>query len=500
MNSRAFRFLSRHRSPVAGRMYPVPRILVADDNSNIHRTVSLALKDAGVEVVAVANGEAAVRKIAEIKPDLVLADVFMPVRSGYEVCEFVKHDPRFAHTPVVLLIGAFDPFDEREAQRVQADGILKKPFVPPDSLVRMVGDLLAQSASRMAPVAVAAGVAKIDRAGMAGDAAAARETESAGFSDAAPEEFAPAKARLEWNTAEPPVAFSTLLESPFAETDESVVTAQRDPTLGEPAFWTETAQPDQAQDEDPAEQAAEEESWGAGAILEPLSSEMAESARPAEIAEIETAEPAPAFLETTPVLAEPAAALNQAAGPVPESPGEFLADLPPLPALAEDSALASPHEILPAGPGFEAPASGAETASEQVPDLKDFAWATPGFGSSGPDQEIAPKSPVGPLIEPESPGVGTLDYVSLSPGAESSEALDFEPLSPFRADSEPEATVPESGAQSGDAPISRPDPATVEAIVLRVIERMQPKIIELVTRELLRPVVEALVQRELEKK
>ncbi len=107
---------------------------------------ALALREAGIEVVAVGNGEAAVRKIAEIGPDLVLADIFMPVRNGYEVCEFVKHDSRYSQTPVVLLVGAFDPFDEQEAQRVQADGVLKKPFVPPDPLINTVKALLAKSA------------------------------------------------------------------------------------------------------------------------------------------------------------------------------------------------------------------------------------------------------------------------------------------------------------------------------------------------------------------
>ena len=94
------------------------KILVADDNSNIQKMVGLALKDHGIEVVAVGNGEAAVRKIADIRPDLVLADVFMPVRNGYEVCQFVKADPALSHIPVILLVGAFDPLDEQEAQRV----------------------------------------------------------------------------------------------------------------------------------------------------------------------------------------------------------------------------------------------------------------------------------------------------------------------------------------------------------------------------------------------
>src|SRR5712664_1050784 len=123
----------------------VARILVADDNSNIQRMVGLALKDQGIDVVAVGNGEAAVRKISDIIPDLVLADVFMPVRNGYEVCQYVKTDPKLAHIPVILLVGAFDPLDEQEAQRVGADGVLKKPFVPPDPLISMVKSALARA-------------------------------------------------------------------------------------------------------------------------------------------------------------------------------------------------------------------------------------------------------------------------------------------------------------------------------------------------------------------
>ena len=121
------------------------KILVADDNSNIQKMVVLALKDQGIEVVAVGNGEAAVRKISDIKPDLVLADIFMPVRNGYEVCKFVKDNSALSHIPVILLVGAFDPLDEQEAQRVGADGVLKKPFVPPDPLISMVKSALTRA-------------------------------------------------------------------------------------------------------------------------------------------------------------------------------------------------------------------------------------------------------------------------------------------------------------------------------------------------------------------
>ena len=116
----------------------MPKILIADDNTNIQKMVSLAFEERGIDVVSVGNGETAVRKLPDVNPDLVLADVFMPVRNGYEVCEFVKKDTRYAHVPVILLVGAFDPLDEREARRVGADGVLKKPFVPPDPLIAMV--------------------------------------------------------------------------------------------------------------------------------------------------------------------------------------------------------------------------------------------------------------------------------------------------------------------------------------------------------------------------
>jgi CheY-like chemotaxis protein len=123
----------------------VAKILVADDNSNIQKMVVSALKNQGMDVVAVGNGEAAVRKISDVRPDLVLADVFMPVRNGYEVCKYVKADSALSHIPVILLVGAFDPLDEQEAQRVGADGVLKKPFVPPDPLISMVKSALSRA-------------------------------------------------------------------------------------------------------------------------------------------------------------------------------------------------------------------------------------------------------------------------------------------------------------------------------------------------------------------
>jgi CheY-like chemotaxis protein len=131
----------------------VLRILVADDNANIQKMVSLAFQERGIEVIAVGNGEAAVRRLPDLNPDVILADIFMPLRSGYEVCEWVKKESRFSHIPVILLVGAFDPLDEKEARRVGADGVLKKPFIPPDPLIAMVTSALEKNAKSAAELA-----------------------------------------------------------------------------------------------------------------------------------------------------------------------------------------------------------------------------------------------------------------------------------------------------------------------------------------------------------
>src|SRR5258708_18510312 len=243
----------------------VAKILVADDNSNVQKTVALALADLGVEVVAVNNGDAAVRKLADISPDLVLADIFMPVRNGYEVCEFVKKDSRFSHVPVVLLVGAFDPLDEREAQRVGADGILKKPFVPPDPLIMMVKTLLDRTlGDRM--VAVGAPKPAASMQSKAGGIATTQERPYAPeTSEELPlEEFRPPVARLSFGEGERPIAFGQLLESPVLEPtapvpaevepvdDEQILTSSRDASLGDPIFWR-TEEPERETEEENSE-------------------------------------------------------------------------------------------------------------------------------------------------------------------------------------------------------------------------------------------------------
>jgi CheY-like chemotaxis protein len=106
----------------------VPRILLADDSTHAQRMGSKILSAEGIEVITVSNGDAAVKKLQEIEVDLVLADVYMPGLDGYEVCERIKSSPDHAGLPVILLVGALEPYEPDRIAQVHADGVLRKPF------------------------------------------------------------------------------------------------------------------------------------------------------------------------------------------------------------------------------------------------------------------------------------------------------------------------------------------------------------------------------------
>jgi CheY-like chemotaxis protein len=92
------------------------------------------LSDAGYDVVAVSNGAAAVKKIAEQKPDIIILDVYMPGYSGLEVCEKVRGSLDTLKTPVLLTVGKLEPFKSEDGNRVKADGVIIKPFEASDLL------------------------------------------------------------------------------------------------------------------------------------------------------------------------------------------------------------------------------------------------------------------------------------------------------------------------------------------------------------------------------
>ena len=104
------------------------KILLADDSVTAQNMGRKILADAGYEVITVNNGSAALKKIAEQKPDLIILDVYMPGYSGLEVCQRLKEAQETSRVPVLLTVGKLEPFKPEEAKRVRADGFIVKPF------------------------------------------------------------------------------------------------------------------------------------------------------------------------------------------------------------------------------------------------------------------------------------------------------------------------------------------------------------------------------------
>jgi CheY-like chemotaxis protein len=119
------------------------KILLADDSITIQKVIELTFSDEDFDVVAVGNGRLALERLSEVRPDIVLCDIIMPERDGYEVCEQIKSNPAWSHVPVLLLTGAFEPFDQERATRAGFDGSLAKPFEP-ETLIAKVKELLAR--------------------------------------------------------------------------------------------------------------------------------------------------------------------------------------------------------------------------------------------------------------------------------------------------------------------------------------------------------------------
>lgn len=116
-------------------------ILLVDDDHAILKFVGLILENEGYRVVTARDGEEALFAARERKPDLVLLDIIMPRKNGYQVCRALKEDAALCRVPVLFLSAKSQPSDRFWARRVGGDGFLAKPFDPAD-LVREVNALL----------------------------------------------------------------------------------------------------------------------------------------------------------------------------------------------------------------------------------------------------------------------------------------------------------------------------------------------------------------------
>jgi CheY-like chemotaxis protein len=169
----------------------VPKILFADGSMTVRKVAERLLTAEGFEVTCVSTVEEALKVLAKERPDLVISEVMMPDRSGYEVCRFVRSQPTLSKTSVLLISAVVDDAMARETESCQADGVLKKPFQG-TALQDRVFELLAKQAAsspsatshqmaapkETAPVAAPAlASAEISAAGPAGSGKVYRVTE-----------------------------------------------------------------------------------------------------------------------------------------------------------------------------------------------------------------------------------------------------------------------------------------------------------------------------------
>jgi CheY-like chemotaxis protein len=569
----------------------VAKILVADDNSNIQKMVGLALKDQGIDVVAVGNGEAAVRKISDVRPDLVLADVFMPVRNGYEVCNYVKQDSALSHIPVILLVGAFDPLDEQEAQRVGADGVLKKPFVPPDPLISMVKSALTRAgvvlgAPEAATVPAPSPVVNTKPAPLTGPAIVPPPLPAEPEPEFALPNLSLRPAPLTINKGEGPLAFGSLLDTPAPE--EEPVFSSPDNAVAPDRDWRQQAEQEQVEeeeepsktgtwrlssmDETPDEAPAGQKDWrevafaGIGddknfkewapsaeknslSITAEEAAELAKSQQPLSaqpsvtgaedwskaINEIFPEKPvtsaspiaAPVEVETTPTLTSEPAPAVEVPEPVPASTTPAATTPPDGPAAGADPSSAlnswmagavSPWEselqrandlasswdaagTSPlTGPVPETEAAQATqafldsglmaVAHERVTEAIEEARAEDQFVLEGDDAESTSGAYSTAATQLEDRNAPVPEYVPAAPAPETADAL--EPFEPALAEAVPESQPVE--------PAATPANGNMDELVAKVLAKMNPDVLQAVTREILKPVVEALVRDELNKK
>ena len=530
------------------------KILVADDNSNIQKMVGLALKDQGIDVVAVGNGEAAVRKISDVRPDLVLADVFMPVRNGYEVCQYVKTDSALSHIPVILLVGAFDPLDEQEAQRVGADGVLKKPFIPPEPLISMVKSALQRAgvvhevpATRKAPEAEATRIPEMLKPvgadmPMVGALASpslhegnATTIEDQSFVDEVP--VPPAPVRID--SGSQPVAFGSLLESPTqeAEEEESFV-SQAAPEFvmerdwhaeeevaeeeeEEPAAWRPEGQ-DQ-EDEAPTEKIGKSKgnsgasNWRAGGFEQIAANKSRHTWEPEEeTPELVATAPAasnrveppatpPAVQEVSPAPANSLVTESwpSAAASVPSEKSSMksvTAVEEKVPSAIPATLTPEKKESVPANDSWFSVSSSPWDAEIQKASQLASTWDVPAIVAEPTAPPVTAEKPIEavshktkPVIEEAAPPPAVEEVIR-----EEAVQATVDALRTKAPDvSNGARLVPRTEAIEETKEAATPD---TDDLVAKILAKMSPEVLQAVTREILKPVVEAMVKDELKSK
>ena len=133
-------------------MASTPTVVFIDDSATMREVIKIAFRRENIDVVAYADAASALPNIEQGNPDVVITDVIMPDKDGYEVCQHIKQHPRLNNTPVILMSGVVNRAVAEKAFSVKADELIRKPFQPQDLITR-VKHLLKSDANPSAPQA-----------------------------------------------------------------------------------------------------------------------------------------------------------------------------------------------------------------------------------------------------------------------------------------------------------------------------------------------------------
>jgi CheY-like chemotaxis protein/predicted regulator of Ras-like GTPase activity (Roadblock/LC7/MglB family) len=122
----------------------MPKVLIVDDSLSVRKVVERVLQSRELHVLQAGLGTEAIERIERDEPDLIVCDVLLPDKEGYEVCEFVRAHPRLGRTPVLLISGIVNPAVIERAGRVGSAGVMRKPFSATE-LTAKIEELLART-------------------------------------------------------------------------------------------------------------------------------------------------------------------------------------------------------------------------------------------------------------------------------------------------------------------------------------------------------------------
>jgi CheY-like chemotaxis protein/predicted regulator of Ras-like GTPase activity (Roadblock/LC7/MglB family) len=125
----------------------MPNVLIVDDSLSVRKVVEHALSPHQIDVIAAASAADAFAALEQAQPDVVICDVILPDKDGYEICAFIRAHARLGRTPVLLISGIVDDKVRERAAAVNANGVMFKPFSA-ETLVQKVEELLAAPGER----------------------------------------------------------------------------------------------------------------------------------------------------------------------------------------------------------------------------------------------------------------------------------------------------------------------------------------------------------------